>query len=66
MNNESPNKGFLEISLLLSQHFSFMKIRRVEKVLNTVAAKGSCSFILISGSIDDNDDTEKYFTNNKH
>ena len=62
MNNESPNSGLLEISLLLSQHFSFMKISCVEKELNTVATKESCCFILISGFFDE---TEKYYTNNK-
>ena len=62
MNNERPSSKFLEISLLHSQHFSFMKNRCVEKVLNTVAVKGSCSLILISGFIFE---TEKYYTNNK-
>ena len=62
MNNERPSSGFLEISLLHSQYFSFMKNRCVEKVLNTVATKGSCCLILISGFIDE---TEKYYTNNK-
>ena len=61
MNNESPNSGSLEISLLHSQHFSFMKIRFVEKVFKTVATKGRCCFILVSGF----DETEQYYTNNK-
>ena len=39
-----------------------MKNRCVEKVINTVATKGSCCFLLISGFIDE---TEKYYTNNK-
>ena len=62
LNNEKPNSGFLEISFLHSQHFSFRKIRCGEKVINTVATKESCCFILISGFIDE---TEKYYTNNK-
>ena len=62
MNNVSPNSGFLEILLLHSQQLSFMKIRCVEKVLNTVATKGSCCFILISSFVDE---TEKYYTYNK-
>ena len=57
-NNQSPNSGFLEISLLLSQHFSFMEFRCVEEVY-TVATKGSCCFILISGFIDE---TQMYDT----
>ena len=62
MNNERASSGFLEISLLHSQHFSFMKNSRVEKVSDTVATKGSCCLILISGFIDE---TVKYYTNYK-
>ena len=53
MNNERQSSKFLEISLLHSQHFSFMKNKCVEKVLDTVATKGSCSLILMSGFIDE-------------
>ena len=62
MNNERPSSGFIEISVLHSQYFSFMKNRCVEKVLKTVATKASCCLILINGFIDE---TEKYYTNNK-
>ena len=62
MNNERPSSKFLEISILHSQHFSFMKNMCVEKVLNTIATKGSCSLILISGFIVE---TGKYYTNNQ-
>ena len=62
MNNQSPNSGFFEISLLHSQHYSSIKIRRVKNVLNTPAAEASCCFILISGLIEE---AEMYDTNNK-
>ena len=62
MDNERPNCGFLEISLLHSQHFSFVKMGCVKQALKTVATKGSCCLFLISGFIDE---TEKYYTNNK-
>ena len=61
MNNESPNSGFLEISLLRSQHFSFTKISCEEKLLNTAATKGTYCLYLISGF----EETEKFYTNNK-
>ena len=62
MNNQSPKSGFIEISLLHSQHYSSIKIRRVKNVLNTPAAEASCCFILISGLIEE---AELYDTNNK-
>ena len=42
--------------------FVSMKIRWVENVLITVAIKGSCCFILISGSIDE---IEKFYSYSK-
>ena len=63
MNNQSSNSGFIEISLLHSQHLSSVKNRRVKIVLKIAAAEASCCFILIFGIIDE---VEMYGTNNKH
>ena len=62
MNNQSPNSGFIDISLLRSQHYSSVKFRRVKLVLITAAAEASCCFILISGVMVE---AEMYDTNNK-
>ena len=53
MNDQSPNSGFIEISLLHSEHSSTVKNRRVKIVLKTLAAHAICCFILISRKIDE-------------
>ena len=63
MNNQSPDRGFIEISLLLSQHYPSVKINDLKIVLNTASAEASCGFILISEIVDD---AQIYDTNNEH
>ena len=57
MNNQTPDSGFLGISLLHSQSYASVKI-----VLNTAAAAASCCFIFISRIIIE---AEIYDANNK-
>ena len=61
-NNQSPDSGFIEFSLLHSQNYSSVETRRMKIVLNTAAAEGSCCFVLISGIINE---AEMYDTNKK-
>ena len=62
MNNQSPNSGFLEISLLHFEHYSSAKNRCAKTVLNTAATEANCCVILIFGIFDE---AEMYDTNNK-
>ena len=60
MKYQAPN--FWKFRFYIPNTFRLWKTGAWKKVLDTVATKGSCSLILISGFIDE---TEKYYTNIK-
>ena len=63
MNKQTLKSGFIEISLLHSQHYLSVENMCRKKKLNTVATEASSCFLLINGLFDE---TQMHGTNNVH